>query len=55
MSCGGILLLFVAILGGASVILALLFRFWPTYGSVTEAVKKSDLFLERLNAQHPQH
>jgi hypothetical protein len=55
MSTGGILLLLVAILFGASVILALLFRFWSRYGSVTAAVAQSDRFLERLNAQHPQH
>lgn len=55
MSTGGMLLLFATILFGASVILALLFHFWSRYGSVTAAVEQSDRFLERLNAQHPQH
>jgi hypothetical protein len=55
MSTGGILLLFASIFVGLSAMLALLFRFWAPYGSVTAAVEQSDRFLERLNAQHPQH
>ncbi len=54
MSTGAILLLFASLCIGVSVVLALLFRFWTCYGSVTAAVEQSDRFLERLNAQHPQ-
>jgi hypothetical protein len=52
MSSGGVLLTFVCILVSASVLMAIIFRFWPKYGSVTAAVEQSDRFLEDLNTPH---
>ncbi|MGQ4810376.1 hypothetical protein NKDENANG_03834 [Candidatus Entotheonellaceae bacterium PAL068K] len=48
MSTGGILLTLASIGIGASVIIALLFRFWPRYGSVEAAVEHTDRLLEDL-------
>lgn len=47
MSAGAILLTFAGVCVGASVIIALLFHFWPRYGSVEAAIAQSD---ERLDA-----
>jgi hypothetical protein len=54
MNTGGVLLTFAGVLIGASVIIALLFRFWPRYGSVTAAIERTDHFLERLDAEPTQ-
>jgi hypothetical protein len=48
MHTGVILVTFVSICIGMSVILALLFRFWPQYGSVSAAVERSDHLLEQM-------
>ena len=55
MHTGGILLTFLSICIGASVISALLFHFWPRYGSVNTAVERSDRFLEQMEAADAQH
>jgi|GEM_PF-1641419 len=55
MHTGGILLAFASICIGASVILALVFRFWPRYGSVTAAVEASDHAVEHLDATSASH
>ena len=49
-----ILVTFLSICVGASVIIALLFRFWPRYGSVDAAVERSDRFLEQMEAAQTQ-
>jgi hypothetical protein len=55
MHTGGILLAFASVCIGASVILALLFRFWPRYGSVSAAVEASDHLLEHMEATPAPH
>jgi hypothetical protein len=55
MHAGGILLTFAVVCIGASVIIALLFRFWPRYGSVAAAVERSDHLLEQMEAPPAQH
>jgi hypothetical protein len=55
MHTGGILLTFASVCIGVSVIIALLFRFWPQYGSVTAAVERSDHLLEQMEAPPAQH
>ena len=55
MHTGGILLTFAAVCIGASVIIALLFRFWPRYGSVAAAVERSDYLLEQMEAPPAPH
>ena len=47
MHTGGILFV-PSVCIGVSVIIALLFRFWPQYGSVTAAVERSDHLLEQM-------
>ena len=54
MPTGGILLIFLSICIGASVVIALLLHFWPRYGSVNAAVERSDRFLEQMEAAHAQ-
>jgi cytochrome c biogenesis protein ResB len=54
MRTGGIWLTFAMVCIGISVIIALLFRFWPRYGSVNAAVERSDRFLEQMEATHTQ-
>jgi len=51
----GILLTFLGVCVGASVVIALLLRFWPRYGSVNAAVERSDRFLEQMEAAQAQH
>lgn len=51
----GILLAFLSICIGVSVIIALLLHFWPRYGSVNAAVERSDRFLEQMDAAQAQH
>lgn len=55
MSAGGILLTFVVVCVGVSVILALLFRFWPRYGSVEAAVAHTDRLLDDLEPTATSH
>jgi hypothetical protein len=55
MHTSGILLTFLSICIGASVVIALLLHFWPRYGSVTAAVERSDRFLEQMEAADAQH
>ena len=55
MHTGGILLTFASVCIGASVIIALLFRFWPQYGSVTAAVERSDHLLEQMETTQEHH
>ena len=55
MQTGGILLTFAGVCIGASVVLALLFRFWPRYGSVAAAVEHSDHLLEEIETMPAQH
>ena len=55
MHMAGVWLTFFSVCIGASAILALLFHFWPRYGSVNAAVERSDRFLEQMEAAHVQH
>jgi hypothetical protein len=55
MHTGGILLTFASVCIGTSVIIALLFRFWPQYGSVTAAVERSDHLLEQMDTTQEDH
>jgi len=55
MHTGGILLTFASVCIGASVIIALLFRFWPQYGSVVAAVERSDHLLEQMETTQEYH
>ena len=55
MHTGEILLTFASVCIGASVILALLFRFWPQYGSVSAAVERSDQLLEQMETTPLSH
>ena len=55
MTTGAALLTFVIILFGASVLIALLCRMWPRYGSVAEAVKRSDDYLEQMEVSSTTH
>jgi len=55
MPTGAILLTFLSVCIGASVIIALLLHFWPRYGSVNAAVERSDRFLEQMEAADAQH
>jgi hypothetical protein len=48
MSAGGILLTFASVCLGVSLILALLFHFWPRYGSVAEAIAQTDRVLDEM-------
>jgi hypothetical protein len=55
MSAGGILLTFALICIAASVIIALLFRFWPRYGSVEAAITQTDRVLEAMEGGGADH
>jgi len=55
MHTGGILLTFASVCIGVSVIIALLFRFWPQYGSVSAAVERSDQLLEQMETTPLSH
>ena len=55
MHTGGILLTFASVCIGASVIIALLFRFWPLYVSVTAAVERSYNLLEQMETTQEHH
>lgn len=55
MATGRILLTFASVCIGVSAILAVLFRFWPRYGSVTKAVERADHLVEQLDAPAEAH
>ena len=55
MHTGEILLTFLIVCIGASVVIALLLHFWPRYGSVNAAVERSDHFLEQMEAAYAEH
>ena len=55
MHAGEILLTFAVVCIGVSVIIALLFRFWPRYGSVAAAVERSDHLLDQTEVPPVQH
>jgi hypothetical protein len=55
MSAGGILLTFASICIGASLIIALLFRFWPRYGSVEAAISRTDHVLDEMENTAAEH
>lgn len=55
METGGILLTFASVCIGVSVILGVLFRCWPAYGSVTAAVEQTDHLVEQLDADPTPH
>jgi hypothetical protein len=55
MSAGGILLTFAIVCVGASLIIALLFRFWPRFGSVEAAIEHTDRVLDRMEGAAAEH
>ena len=55
MSAGGILLTFALVCIVASVIIALLFRFWPRYGSVEAAITQTDRILDAMEGSAADH
>lgn len=55
MHTGGILILFAGVCIGTSLILALLFRYWPRYGSVEAAISRSDKVLIDMEAPSAEH
>jgi hypothetical protein len=55
MHTGGILILFAGVCIGTSLILALLFRYWPRYGSVEAAITRSDKALIDMEAPSAEH
>lgn len=48
MTTGVVLTIFAVICLGASLGLAIVFRFWPEYGSVEAALERSDTMVEEL-------
>jgi hypothetical protein len=55
MGAGGILLTFAGVCVGASLIIALLFRFWPRYGSVEAAIARTDRMLDDMERASTEH
>jgi hypothetical protein len=55
MSAGGILLTFISVCVGASLIIALLFRFWPRFGSVEAAIEYTDRVLDDIEGAAAGH
>jgi hypothetical protein len=55
MSAGGILLTFISVFVVVSLIVALLFRFWPGFGSVAAAVEYTDGVLEEMEGTASAH
>lgn len=55
MTAGGILLTFALVCIGASMIIAVFFRFWPRYGSVEAAIEHSDQLLESMEPAPDAH
>lgn len=50
MSTGGILITFAGVCIGTSLIIALLFRFWPRFGSVEAAITRADQVLTNMES-----
>ena len=55
MNAGGILVTFASVCIGASLIIALLFRFWPRYGSVEAAIVRTDQVLDDMESPPTAH
>jgi hypothetical protein len=55
MSAGGVLLTFTIVLVVVSLIIAVLFRFWPGFGSVAAAVEYTDGVLEQMEGTAATH
>jgi hypothetical protein len=55
MHAGAILLTFACVFVGASLIIALLFHFWPRYGSVEAAISRTDEVLEEMEQTTSTH
>ena len=55
MSPGGILLTFASVCIGASLLIALVFRFWPRFGSVEAAIEHSDRVLDEMEGAASEH
>jgi hypothetical protein len=55
MSPGGILLTFPSVCIGASLLIALVFRFWPRFGSVEAAIEHSDRVLDVMEGAASEH
>lgn len=49
MSDGNLFITFLVVMIGVSVILALMFRLWPRYGSVDAAIEASDRMIQQLD------
>jgi hypothetical protein len=55
MNAGGILFTSACIVIGASLIVAVLLRCWPRYGSVEAAVSRTDEVLEQMEHATSEH
>jgi hypothetical protein len=55
MSAGGILLTFLIVCVGTSLIIAVLVRFWPRLGSVEAAIEHTDRVLDDIEAAATRH
>jgi hypothetical protein len=55
MSPGAVLVTFAVVMVGASLIIALLFHFWPRYGSVDAALEEADHAFEELEKATAEH
>jgi len=55
MSTGSILITFAGVCIGTSLIIALLFRFWPRYGSVEAAITRADQALADMESASAAH
>jgi hypothetical protein len=55
MSPGGILLTFAIVCIGASLLIAVVFRFWPRFGSVEAAIEHTDRVLDRMEGAASEH
>jgi hypothetical protein len=55
MSAPGILVTFAGVVVGASIIIAVLFRYWPRYGSVEAAVASTDQVLDTMEQVTSEH
>jgi hypothetical protein len=55
MSAGGILLTFTIVCVGASLLIALLFHFWPRFGSVEAAIEQADHVLDQMEGTASEH
>jgi hypothetical protein len=55
MSTGAILLTFASLCIGVSLIIAVLFRFWPRYGSVEAAITRTDHLLDEMDSAAAEH